>query len=147
MIDFMLIKSSLAVFLLMLLFYYISNSVSMNVVFFHRSLKIIVHKGNFIPVLRGYVYFKCVIQGFNLEFETPFQLTSRTTFFNTSLLKENLFYRDSSASSIRGGSSYTRRKWEEDVKKNSLNEGPTSLNTSYQRRCGIFSYLTFFLSK
>uniref|UniRef100_A0A8C9N263 Protein phosphatase 1 regulatory subunit n=1 Tax=Serinus canaria TaxID=9135 RepID=A0A8C9N263_SERCA len=36
-------------------------------------------------------------------------------------------------SSIRGGSSYTRRKWEEDVKKNSLNEGPTSLNTSYQR--------------
>uniref|UniRef100_A0A803WH19 Protein phosphatase 1 regulatory subunit n=1 Tax=Ficedula albicollis TaxID=59894 RepID=A0A803WH19_FICAL len=44
--------------------------------------------------------------------------------------KEN---RDSSASSIRGGSSYTRRKWEEDVKKNSLNEGPTSLNTSYQR--------------
>ncbi|XP_025915971.1 protein phosphatase 1 regulatory subunit 12A isoform X2 [Apteryx rowi] len=44
--------------------------------------------------------------------------------------KEN---RDSSASSIRGGSSYTRRKWEEDAKKNSLNEGPTSLNTSYQR--------------
>ncbi|NXA12401.1 MYPT1 phosphatase, partial [Sapayoa aenigma] len=44
--------------------------------------------------------------------------------------KEN---RDSSASSIRGGSSYTRRKWEEDVKKNSLNEGPASLNTSYQR--------------
>ncbi|NXY20547.1 MYPT1 phosphatase, partial [Atrichornis clamosus] len=44
--------------------------------------------------------------------------------------KEN---RDSSASSVRGGSSYTRRKWEEDVKKNSLNEGPTSLNTSYQR--------------
>ncbi|NWR29315.1 MYPT1 phosphatase, partial [Tachuris rubrigastra] len=44
--------------------------------------------------------------------------------------KEN---RDSSASSIRGGSSYTRRKWEEDVKKNNLNEGPTSLNTSYQR--------------
>uniref|UniRef100_A0A8C0A066 Protein phosphatase 1 regulatory subunit n=1 Tax=Anas zonorhyncha TaxID=75864 RepID=A0A8C0A066_9AVES len=44
--------------------------------------------------------------------------------------KEN---RDSSASSIRGGSSYARRKWEEDVKKNSLNEGPTSLNTSYQR--------------
>ncbi|NXX87862.1 MYPT1 phosphatase, partial [Centropus bengalensis] len=44
--------------------------------------------------------------------------------------KEN---RDSSTSSIRGGSSYTRRKWEEDVKKNSLNEGPTSLNTSYQR--------------
>ncbi|KFV45187.1 Protein phosphatase 1 regulatory subunit 12A, partial [Gavia stellata] len=44
--------------------------------------------------------------------------------------KEN---RDSSASSIRGGSSYTRRKWEEDVKKNSLNESPTSLNTSYQR--------------
>uniref|UniRef100_A0A8C6ZE90 Protein phosphatase 1 regulatory subunit n=1 Tax=Nothoprocta perdicaria TaxID=30464 RepID=A0A8C6ZE90_NOTPE len=36
-------------------------------------------------------------------------------------------------SSIRGGSSYTRRKWEEDAKKNSLNEGPTSLNTSYQR--------------
>ncbi|KAM4783779.1 protein phosphatase 1 regulatory subunit 12A isoform 1-T1 [Cyanocitta cristata] len=44
--------------------------------------------------------------------------------------KEN---RDSSASSIRGGSSYTRRKWEEDVKKNSLNEGPTSVNTTYQR--------------
>ncbi|XP_027511233.1 protein phosphatase 1 regulatory subunit 12A isoform X2 [Corapipo altera] len=44
--------------------------------------------------------------------------------------KEN---RESSTSSIRGGSSYTRRKWEEDVKKNSLNEGPTSLNTSYQR--------------
>nr|XP_013802936.1 PREDICTED: protein phosphatase 1 regulatory subunit 12A isoform X2 [Apteryx mantelli mantelli] len=44
--------------------------------------------------------------------------------------KEN---RDLSASSIRGGSSYTRRKWEEDAKKNSLNEGPTSLNTSYQR--------------
>uniref|UniRef100_A0A8C7EDA0 Protein phosphatase 1 regulatory subunit n=1 Tax=Nothoprocta perdicaria TaxID=30464 RepID=A0A8C7EDA0_NOTPE len=44
--------------------------------------------------------------------------------------KEN---RESSASSIRGGSSYTRRKWEEDAKKNSLNEGPTSLNTSYQR--------------
>ncbi|PKK21254.1 protein phosphatase 1, regulatory subunit 12A, transcript variant X4 [Columba livia] len=44
--------------------------------------------------------------------------------------KEN---RDSSASSIRGGSSYTRRKWEEDAKKNSLNEGPTSLNTGYQR--------------
>ncbi|NXB35818.1 MYPT1 phosphatase, partial [Eulacestoma nigropectus] len=44
--------------------------------------------------------------------------------------KEN---RDSSASSIRGGSSYTRRKWEEDVKKNNLNEGPTSVNTSYQR--------------
>ncbi|XP_071622357.1 protein phosphatase 1 regulatory subunit 12A isoform X8 [Heliangelus exortis] len=44
--------------------------------------------------------------------------------------KEN---RDLSASSIRGGSSYTRRKWDEDVKKNSLNEGPTSLNTSYQR--------------
>lgn len=56
------------------------------------------------------------------------------------------FYRDSSASSIRGGSSYTRRKWEEDVKKNSLNEGPTSLNTSYQRRCGIFSCL-FFIKK
>ncbi|NXR50438.1 MYPT1 phosphatase, partial [Hippolais icterina] len=44
--------------------------------------------------------------------------------------KEN---RDSSVSSIRGGSSYTRRKWEEDAKKNSLNESPTSLNTSYQR--------------
>ncbi|XP_025956197.1 protein phosphatase 1 regulatory subunit 12A isoform X1 [Dromaius novaehollandiae] len=44
--------------------------------------------------------------------------------------KEN---RDSSASSIRGGSSYTRRKWEEDAKKNSLNEGPTSLNANYQR--------------
>lgn len=48
------------------LFYYISNSVSMNVVFFHKSLKIIVHKGNFIPVLCGYVYFTYVIQGFNL---------------------------------------------------------------------------------
>uniref|UniRef100_A0A8B9Z8Q0 Protein phosphatase 1 regulatory subunit n=1 Tax=Buteo japonicus TaxID=224669 RepID=A0A8B9Z8Q0_9AVES len=34
-------------------------------------------------------------------------------------------------SSIRGGSSYTRRKWEEDVKKNSLNEGPTG---SFGRR-------------
>uniref|UniRef100_A0A452IWG6 Protein phosphatase 1 regulatory subunit n=1 Tax=Gopherus agassizii TaxID=38772 RepID=A0A452IWG6_9SAUR len=45
--------------------------------------------------------------------------------------KEN---RDSSASSIRSSGSYTRRKWEEDVKKNSLNEGPTSLNTSYQKR-------------
>ncbi|XP_039353607.1 protein phosphatase 1 regulatory subunit 12A isoform X3 [Mauremys reevesii] len=44
--------------------------------------------------------------------------------------KEN---RDSSASSIRSSGSYTRRKWEEDVKKNSLNEGPTSLNTSYQK--------------
>ncbi|XP_054255842.1 protein phosphatase 1 regulatory subunit 12A isoform X1 [Indicator indicator] len=44
--------------------------------------------------------------------------------------KEN---RDLSASSIRSGSSYTRRKWEDDAKKNSLNEGPTSLNTSYQR--------------
>ncbi|XP_009082066.1 PREDICTED: protein phosphatase 1 regulatory subunit 12A isoform X1 [Acanthisitta chloris] len=44
--------------------------------------------------------------------------------------KEN---RDSSASSIRGGSSYTRRKWEEDVKKNNSNEGPTALNTGYQR--------------
>uniref|UniRef100_A0A8B9Z562 Protein phosphatase 1 regulatory subunit n=1 Tax=Buteo japonicus TaxID=224669 RepID=A0A8B9Z562_9AVES len=42
--------------------------------------------------------------------------------------KEN---RDLSASSIRGGSSYTRRKWEEDVKKNSLNEGPTG---SFGRR-------------
>uniref|UniRef100_A0A452IWH1 Protein phosphatase 1 regulatory subunit n=1 Tax=Gopherus agassizii TaxID=38772 RepID=A0A452IWH1_9SAUR len=37
-------------------------------------------------------------------------------------------------SSIRSSGSYTRRKWEEDVKKNSLNEGPTSLNTSYQKR-------------
>uniref|UniRef100_A0A8C0G2K6 Protein phosphatase 1 regulatory subunit 12A n=1 Tax=Chelonoidis abingdonii TaxID=106734 RepID=A0A8C0G2K6_CHEAB len=36
-------------------------------------------------------------------------------------------------SSIRSSGSYTRRKWEEDVKKNSLNEGPTSLNTSYQK--------------
>uniref|UniRef100_A0A803XTR5 Protein phosphatase 1 regulatory subunit n=1 Tax=Meleagris gallopavo TaxID=9103 RepID=A0A803XTR5_MELGA len=45
-----------------------------------------------------------------------------------------VFLPDSSASSIRSGSSYARRKWEEDVKKNSLNEGPTSLNTSYQRR-------------
>ncbi|XP_068018529.1 protein phosphatase 1 regulatory subunit 12A isoform X4 [Melanerpes formicivorus] len=44
--------------------------------------------------------------------------------------KEN---RDLSASSIRSGSSYTRRKWEDDAKKNSLNEGPASLNTSYQR--------------
>uniref|UniRef100_A0A8D0GQS4 Protein phosphatase 1 regulatory subunit n=1 Tax=Sphenodon punctatus TaxID=8508 RepID=A0A8D0GQS4_SPHPU len=44
--------------------------------------------------------------------------------------KEN---RDSSATLIRGSGSYTRRKWEEDVKKNSSNEGPTSLNTSYQR--------------
>ncbi|NXF86961.1 MYPT1 phosphatase, partial [Eubucco bourcierii] len=44
--------------------------------------------------------------------------------------KEN---RDLSTSSIRSGSSYTRRKWEDDAKKNSLNEGPTSLNTSYQR--------------
>ncbi|XP_044835701.1 protein phosphatase 1 regulatory subunit 12A isoform X3 [Mauremys mutica] len=44
--------------------------------------------------------------------------------------KEN---RDSSASSIRSSGSYTRRKWEEDIKKNSLNEGPTSLNTSYQK--------------
>ncbi|XP_024052459.1 protein phosphatase 1 regulatory subunit 12A isoform X4 [Terrapene carolina triunguis] len=44
--------------------------------------------------------------------------------------KEN---RDSSASSIRSSGSYTRRKWEEDVKKNSLNEVPTSLNTSYQK--------------
>ncbi|XP_050790631.1 protein phosphatase 1 regulatory subunit 12A isoform X3 [Gopherus flavomarginatus] len=44
--------------------------------------------------------------------------------------KEN---RDSSASSIRSSGSYTRRKWEEDVKKNTLNEGPTSLNTSYQK--------------
>ncbi|XP_074868506.1 protein phosphatase 1 regulatory subunit 12A isoform X7 [Carettochelys insculpta] len=44
--------------------------------------------------------------------------------------KEN---RDSTASSIRSSGSYTRRKWEEDTKKNSLNEGPTSLNTSYQK--------------
>lgn len=35
----------------MLLFYYISNSVNANVVFFHRSLEIIIHKGHFIPVL------------------------------------------------------------------------------------------------
>lgn len=47
------------------LFNYISNSVSMNVVFFHKSLKMI-HKGHFIPVLCGYVYFTYVIQGFNL---------------------------------------------------------------------------------
>ncbi|XP_019370331.1 PREDICTED: protein phosphatase 1 regulatory subunit 12A isoform X3 [Gavialis gangeticus] len=44
--------------------------------------------------------------------------------------KEN---RDSSASSIRSSGSYTRRKWEDDVKKNTLNEGPTSQNASYQR--------------
>ncbi|XP_067415999.1 protein phosphatase 1 regulatory subunit 12A [Emydura macquarii macquarii] len=44
--------------------------------------------------------------------------------------KEN---RDSSASSIRSSGSYTRRKWEEDVKKNSLNEGPASVNASYQK--------------
>lgn len=65
MVNLMLIKSSLAVFLLMLLFYYISNSVNVNVVFFHRSLEIIVHKGHFIPVLYGSIYFKCVSQGFN----------------------------------------------------------------------------------
>ncbi|XP_006275022.1 protein phosphatase 1 regulatory subunit 12A isoform X1 [Alligator mississippiensis] len=44
--------------------------------------------------------------------------------------KEN---RDLSASSIRSSGSYTRRKWEDDVKKNTLNEGPTSQNASYQR--------------
>ncbi|KAL7982571.1 hypothetical protein Chor_010169, partial [Crotalus horridus] len=44
--------------------------------------------------------------------------------------KEN---RDSSASIIRGSGSYTRRKWEEDAKKNISNEGTTSLNSSYQK--------------
>ncbi|KAH0616707.1 hypothetical protein JD844_028036 [Phrynosoma platyrhinos] len=44
--------------------------------------------------------------------------------------KEN---RDTSASLIRGSGSYTRRKWEEDAKKNTSNEGSSSLNTSYQR--------------
>ncbi|XP_062838734.1 protein phosphatase 1 regulatory subunit 12A isoform X11 [Anolis carolinensis] len=44
--------------------------------------------------------------------------------------KEN---RDTSASLIRGSGSYTRRKWEEDAKKNISNEGSSSLNTSYQR--------------
>ncbi|XP_053107987.1 protein phosphatase 1 regulatory subunit 12A isoform X3 [Hemicordylus capensis] len=44
--------------------------------------------------------------------------------------KEN---RDTSASLIRGSGSYTRRKWEEDAKKNISNEGSTPLNTSYQR--------------
>ncbi|XP_025056709.1 protein phosphatase 1 regulatory subunit 12A isoform X4 [Alligator sinensis] len=44
--------------------------------------------------------------------------------------KEN---RDLSASSVRSSGSYTRRKWEDDVKKNTLNEGPTSQNASYQR--------------
>nr|XP_060633385.1 protein phosphatase 1 regulatory subunit 12A isoform X4 [Anolis sagrei ordinatus] len=44
--------------------------------------------------------------------------------------KEN---RDTSASLIRGSGSYTRRKWEEDTKKNISNEGSSPLNTSYQR--------------
>ncbi|XP_070610746.1 protein phosphatase 1 regulatory subunit 12A isoform X1 [Erythrolamprus reginae] len=44
--------------------------------------------------------------------------------------KEN---RDSSASIIRGSGSYTRRKREEDAKKNISNEGTTSLNSSYQK--------------
>ncbi|XP_060633384.2 protein phosphatase 1 regulatory subunit 12A isoform X6 [Anolis sagrei] len=44
--------------------------------------------------------------------------------------KEN---RDTSASLIRGSGSYTRRKWEEDAKKNISNEGSSPLNTSYQR--------------
>nr|XP_056701708.1 protein phosphatase 1 regulatory subunit 12A isoform X3 [Euleptes europaea] len=44
--------------------------------------------------------------------------------------KEN---RDTSASLIRGTGSYTRRKWEEDAKKNISNEGSVPLNTSYQR--------------
>ncbi|XP_063165072.1 protein phosphatase 1 regulatory subunit 12A isoform X1 [Candoia aspera] len=44
--------------------------------------------------------------------------------------KEN---RDSSASIIRGSGSYTRRKWEEDAKKNISNEGTSSLNSSYQK--------------
>jgi len=55
MIDFMLIKSSLEAFLLMLLFYCISNSVSMNVVFLLRRWKIMVHKGHCIPVLHSYI--------------------------------------------------------------------------------------------
>lgn len=45
--------------------------------------------------------------------------------------KEN---RDSSASIIRGSGSYTRRKWEDDAKKNISNEGTASLNSSYQKR-------------
>uniref|UniRef100_A0A8C8SCY2 Protein phosphatase 1 regulatory subunit n=1 Tax=Pelusios castaneus TaxID=367368 RepID=A0A8C8SCY2_9SAUR len=44
--------------------------------------------------------------------------------------KEN---RDLPANSVRISGSYTRRKWDEDVKKNNLNEGPTSVNTSYQK--------------
>ncbi|XP_054845275.1 protein phosphatase 1 regulatory subunit 12A isoform X1 [Eublepharis macularius] len=44
--------------------------------------------------------------------------------------KEN---RDTSSSLIRGTGSYTRRKWEEDAKKNMSNEGSAPLNTSYQR--------------
>ncbi|KAJ7329859.1 hypothetical protein JRQ81_016033, partial [Phrynocephalus forsythii] len=44
--------------------------------------------------------------------------------------KEN---RDTSSSLIRGSGSYTRRKWEEDAKKNISNEGSAPLNTSYQR--------------
>ncbi|XP_060101110.1 protein phosphatase 1 regulatory subunit 12A isoform X2 [Heteronotia binoei] len=44
--------------------------------------------------------------------------------------KEN---RDTSASLIRGTGSYTRRKWEEDAKKNISYEGSVPLNTSYQR--------------
>ncbi|XP_062989907.1 protein phosphatase 1 regulatory subunit 12A isoform X3 [Elgaria multicarinata webbii] len=45
--------------------------------------------------------------------------------------KEN---RDTSASLIRGSGSCTRRKWEEDAKKNISNEGSSPLNTSCQRR-------------
>ncbi|XP_061495640.1 protein phosphatase 1 regulatory subunit 12A isoform X2 [Rhineura floridana] len=44
--------------------------------------------------------------------------------------KEN---RDTSASLIRGSGSYTRRKWEEDAKKNISNEVSSPLNTTYQR--------------
>ncbi|XP_072856429.2 protein phosphatase 1 regulatory subunit 12A isoform X1 [Pogona vitticeps] len=44
--------------------------------------------------------------------------------------KEN---RDTSSSLIRGSGSYTRRKWEEDAKKNISNEGSSALNMSYQR--------------
>uniref|UniRef100_G3UUY7 Protein phosphatase 1 regulatory subunit n=1 Tax=Meleagris gallopavo TaxID=9103 RepID=G3UUY7_MELGA len=69
----------------------------------------------------------------NFSIFNSFATFIKTNCFNMNLLKQNLIYRDSSASSIRSGSSYARRKWEEDVKKNSLNEGPTSLNTSYQR--------------
>lgn len=129
----------------MLLFYYISDSVSMNVVFFQY----LTNHWKWLSV-RVILFLFCAVM-FILS------VLSRVLIFNLKLLfslhqeqplirvklNQNLFYRDLSASSIRGGSSYTRRKWEEDVKKNSLNEGPTSLNTSYQRRCGIFSYLFF----